>query len=163
MNSNYELDPYLMMLYLSVKFEWNWCIPSKVIEWKPKLWQCGLRLQRRHDPYVLTMLRRQHRNDVKEKWNLDTYFTSLYICVQNSVKWLRFHALLCSLYLQQPSDQKAQTSEKNANSLLQSERGSFVPLESMGFILNKIYHHWDEQTEYFQGRSVGLKIQFRGA
>ena len=31
-----ELDLYLMMLYRSVKFEWNWCIPSKVIDWKPK-------------------------------------------------------------------------------------------------------------------------------
>ena len=29
----------LTILYLSVNFEWNWCIPSKFIDWKPKVWQ----------------------------------------------------------------------------------------------------------------------------
>ena len=35
MISKFALDLYFMMLY---PFEWNWCIPSKFIDLKPKVW-----------------------------------------------------------------------------------------------------------------------------
>ena len=35
-NPLFELDLYLMMLDPSVKFKWNWCIPSRVINRKTK-------------------------------------------------------------------------------------------------------------------------------
>ena len=61
MTSKFQLDLYLTILYPSVNFEWNWCIPPKVIDRKPKLWRRRRRRRRRsHDPYVSTMLRRQH-------------------------------------------------------------------------------------------------------
>ena len=48
-----------MMLDPSAKFIWNWRIPSRVIDRKPKVWRRGRRRSRRsHDPYV----RRRHKN-----------------------------------------------------------------------------------------------------
>ena len=37
MTSKFELDLYFMMIYPSVKFERNCCIPSKVIDRKPQI------------------------------------------------------------------------------------------------------------------------------
>ena len=51
--STFKFDMYLLMIYPSVKFEWNWCIPSKV--WQRGRW-------RRHNPYVSTMFRRRHKS-----------------------------------------------------------------------------------------------------
>ena len=55
----------LMMVDISVKFEWNWWIPSKVIDQKPKVLQRGQlrrwRWRPRHDPYVTTMICRRHK------------------------------------------------------------------------------------------------------
>ena len=39
MTSFYDLGLYFMMLYPSVKFEWNWYVPSKVNDWKPRVWR----------------------------------------------------------------------------------------------------------------------------
>ena len=59
MTSLFELDLYSMMLYPFLNFEWNWCIPSKVIDLKPKLW----RHRQSHDLHVSTMLHRPHNKN----------------------------------------------------------------------------------------------------
>ena len=46
MISKFKLDLYFIMFYPSVNFDWNWCIPSKVIDREPKVW-CHRR--RSHD------------------------------------------------------------------------------------------------------------------
>ena len=39
MISKFKLDLYLTMLYQYVNIESNWCIPLKVIDREPKVWQ----------------------------------------------------------------------------------------------------------------------------
>ena len=59
MISKFELDLYFMMLYPSVNFECNWCIPSKLNDRKQKVWRRGRKPHLRqwsHDPYVSTTL-----------------------------------------------------------------------------------------------------------
>ena len=64
------------MLDPAVKFKWNWCIPSRVIEWKPKVWRRRRRRCRQsphpppppsHDPCVSSLLYRRHnKKNVKK-------------------------------------------------------------------------------------------------
>ena len=53
-----------MTLDPAVKFKWNWCIPSRVIDLKIKVRRRGQRQRRRrsHDPDVSSLLSRRHKN-----------------------------------------------------------------------------------------------------
>ena len=57
----FELGLYLMMRDRSVKYKWNWCIRSRVIDQKPKVWRRGRRWS--HDPYMPSLLPRWHKKE----------------------------------------------------------------------------------------------------
>ena len=69
-----------MMLDTFIKFKWNWCIPSRVIDQKSKVccrWLLRRRGRRRrsHDTYVSSMLRRWHNK--KTGYRCDEYLAIL--------------------------------------------------------------------------------------
>ena len=91
MTAKFEFEVYLMMHYPCVNFQWNWCIPSKVIDWKPKVLQCGWRRRCcRHDPYVSTMLRRGHK-----KVNFACIYYRICACKCVDVSWYSLYRIEC--------------------------------------------------------------------
>ena len=60
MISKSKLNLYLIMLYPSVNFEWNWCIPSKVILLS-KLWRADFDINHYMIPMSAKLCRRQNK------------------------------------------------------------------------------------------------------
>ena len=80
-----ELDLYFMMLHLSVKFEWNCCIPLKVINLKPQFIQKSKSKKSHNSGKMLRMT---------SKFKLDLYLMMLYPSVNVEWNWCTPQKLL---------------------------------------------------------------------